>query len=107
MTATGSSRDPNGGHVPDPHRSGRTRIIAIDDHTAAVLRQHQADQAAEQVLAGDYWRGTSNCYVFTNGWGEPIYPDTVTTLMTKLIRAHNDPENGSRPTDQRVRAATR
>ena len=100
MTATGSSRDPNGGHVPDPHRSGRTRIIAIDDHTAAVLRQHQADQAAEQVLAGDYWRGTSNCYVFTNGWGEPIYPDTVTTLMTKLIRAHNDPENGSRPTDQ-------
>jgi hypothetical protein len=31
---------------------------------------------------------------------KPIYPDTVTTLMTKLIRAHNDPENGSRPKDQ-------
>ena len=26
-------------------------------------------------------------YVFTTGWGEPIYPDTVTSLMTKLIRA--------------------
>jgi integrase len=25
--------------------------------------------------------------VFTTGWGEPIYPDTVTSLMTKLIRA--------------------
>ena len=32
--------------------------------------------------------------------GEPIYPDTVTTLMTKLIRAHNEPENGPRPKDQ-------
>jgi integrase len=26
--------------------------------------------------------------VFTTGWGEPIYPDTVTSLMTKLIRAN-------------------
>jgi hypothetical protein len=25
--------------------------------------------------------------VFTTGWGEPIYPDTVTSLMTKLIPA--------------------
>ena len=25
--------------------------------------------------------------MFTTGWGEPIYPDTVTSLMTKLIRA--------------------
>jgi integrase len=65
-----------------------------------VLRQHKVDQAAEQALAGDYWRGTSNGYVFTTGWGEPIYPDTVTTLMTKLIRAHNEPENEPRPEDQ-------
>ena len=26
--------------------------------------------------------------MFTTGWGEPIYPDTVTSLMTKLIRAN-------------------
>jgi len=32
--------------------------------------------------------------VFTTGWGEPIYPDTVTSLVTKLIRAHNEPEEG-------------
>jgi integrase len=60
----------------------------------AALRQHKADQAAEQALAGDYWHGTSN------GWGEPIYPDTVTSLMTKLIRAHNEAENGPRPKEQ-------
>ncbi len=62
--------------------------------------RHEADQTAEQALAGDFWRGTSNGYVFTTGWGEPIYPDTVTTLMTKLIRAHHDPETGPRPKDQ-------
>jgi integrase len=81
-------------------KSGRTRVIAIDDGTVAILRQHRADQAAEQALAGDYWRGTSNGYVFATGWGEPIYPDTASSLMTKLIRAHNQPKSGSRPKDQ-------
>ena len=66
----------------------------------AVLRQHKVDQAAEQALTGDYWRGTSNGYIFTTGWGEPIYPDNVTTLMTKLICAHNEPENERRPKNQ-------
>jgi integrase len=39
-------------------------------------------------------------YAFTTGWGEPIYPDTVTSLMTKLIRAHNSPASGKRPQGQ-------
>jgi integrase len=31
--------------------------------------------------------GPGDGYVFTTGWGEPIYPDTVTSLMSKPIRA--------------------
>jgi integrase len=27
--------------------------------------------------------------VFTTKWGEPLYPDTVTALMTKLICTYN------------------
>jgi integrase len=65
-----------------------------------VLRQHKADQAADQLHAGDSWRGVRDGYVFTTGWGEPIYPDTVTSLMTKLIGAHNKPEHDPRPKDQ-------
>jgi integrase len=38
--------------------------------------------------------------VFTTGWGEPIYPDTVTSLMSKLICAHNEPEQEPRQKDQ-------
>ena len=68
-------------------KSGRTRVVSIDDETVAVLRQ-QADQAAEQLKAGDSWHGTRDGHVFTTGWGEPIYPDTVTSLVTKLIRAN-------------------
>ena len=52
------------------------------------MRQRETDQATEQLKAGDSWRGTKDGYVFTTGWGEPIYPDTVTSLMTKLIRAN-------------------
>ncbi len=35
--------------------------------------------------------------MFTTGWGEPIYPDTVTTLVGKLINAYNTPRNGPKP----------
>ena len=100
ITISGSTAVIGGERINGTTKSGRTQVITIDDGTVAALRQHKADQAAEQALADDYWRGTSNGYVFTTGWGEPIYPDTVTTLMTKLIRAHNEPENGPRPKDQ-------
>jgi integrase len=58
------------------------------------------DQAAEQLRAGDSWRGTKDGCVFTTGWGGQIYPDTVTSLMSKLIRAHNEPAQEPRQKDQ-------
>ena len=55
-----------------------------------VLREHQRQQAEERLAAGPAWNDTSGL-VFTSRWGEPLYPDTVTALMTKLINAHNKP----------------
>ena len=100
ITITGSTAVIGGERVNGTTKSGRTRVLSIDDDTVAVLRQRKADQAAEQLQAGDSWRGTKDGYVFTTGWGEPVYPDTVTSLMTKVIRAHNEPDQGSRPKDQ-------
>ena len=88
-------------------KSGRTRVVSIDDETVAVLRQHKADQAADQLKAGDSWRGVRDGYVFTTGWGEPIYPDTVTSLMTKLIGAHNEPDKDPGPGPAPPRPAAR
>ena len=61
---------------------------------------HASNQAAGQLQVGDSWRGIKDGCVFTTGWGEPLYPDTVTSLMTKLVRAHNQPGQGPRPKDQ-------
>jgi integrase len=99
VTITGSTAVIAGERIDGTTKSGRTRVVSIDDGTVAVLRQHKSDQAADQLKAGDSWRGVKDGYVFTTGWGEPIYPDTVTSLMTKLIRAQNEPENGPRPKD--------
>jgi integrase len=87
ITITGSTAVIGGERVNGTTKSGRTRVVSIDDETIAVLHQRKSDQAAEQLKAGDSWRGAKDGYVFTSGWGEPIYPDTVTSLMTKLIRA--------------------
>jgi integrase len=100
ITITGSTAVIGGERVTGTTKSGRTRVVSIDDATVAVLRQHRADQAADQLRAGDSWRGTKDGHVFTTGWGEPIYPDTVTSLMTKLIQAHNRHEQGLRPQNQ-------
>ena len=100
ITITGSTAVIAGERVNGTTKSGRTRVVSIDDETVAVLRQHRSDQAAEQLRVGDSWRGIKDGYVFTTGWGEPIYPDTVTSLITKLISAHNEPDNGPRPKDQ-------
>lgn len=53
ITISGSTAVIGGERINGTTKSGRTRVIAIDDGTVAVLRQHQADQAAEQALAGD------------------------------------------------------
>lgn len=37
----------------------------------------------------DFWRGTPDGLVFTSGWGDALYPDTLTTLMIKIVEAHN------------------
>jgi integrase len=107
ITITGSTAVIAGERIDGITKSGRTRVVSIDDETIAVLRQHKADQAADQLRAGDSWRGVNDGYVFTTGWGEPIYPDTVTSLMTKLIHAHNYPEQGPRPSDQLPHARLR
>ena len=81
-TITGSTAVIAGERINGTTKSGRVHVVTIDDETVAVLRQRKADQAAGQLHAGDSWRGTRDGYVFTTGRGEPIYPDTVTSLMT-------------------------
>ena len=51
ITITGSTAVIGGERVNGTTKSGRTRVVSIDDVTAAVLHQREADQAAEQLQA--------------------------------------------------------
>ena len=48
ITITGSTAVIAGERIDGTTKSGRARVVSIDDGTVAVLRQHQADQAADQ-----------------------------------------------------------
>ncbi|WP_433191450.1 site-specific integrase [Actinoallomurus sp. CA-150999] len=99
ITITGSAGVVDGERLEGTTKSGRTRVVSIDDETAAVLREHRRAQAADKLPAGDGWRGEKDCHVFTTGFGEPIYPDTVTALPRKLINAYNHPKEGKPPAE--------
>ncbi|SET81720.1 site-specific integrase [Nonomuraea wenchangensis] len=88
ITIKGSVGVVEGQRVEGTTKSGRTRVVSIDDTTVTVLSEHQKAQEAEKARAGESWKGTDDT-VFTTAWGGPIYPTTVTGLPRKLIEARN------------------
>jgi integrase len=88
VTFGGSTSVVRGHRVEGTTKGGRSRVVSIDAETVAVLREHHRHQAEERQAAGTAW-SDSGGLVFTGRWGEPLYPDTVTALMSKLIAAHN------------------
>ena len=86
---TGSAAVIAGQRIEGTTKSGRSRTVSIDADTVQELRDHRKRQAEERLRVGPEWRGTDD-YVFSTAWGEPIHPDTVSSLMTTLINTHND-----------------
>jgi integrase len=87
VTFGGSTAVVRGQRVEGTTKGGRSRTISIDHDTVTVLRTHHRQQDVERQAAGSAW--TDSRLVFTTRWGEPLYPDTVTALMNKLISEHN------------------
>jgi integrase len=84
----GSTAVVRGQRIEGTTKGGRSRTISLDRDTVAVLRDHRRQQAEDRLAAGSAWTDTEGL-VFTTRWGEPLYPDTVTALMTKLINRHS------------------
>ncbi|MER6177819.1 tyrosine-type recombinase/integrase [Streptosporangium sp. NPDC001681] len=80
----------DGERIEGTTKSGRKRIVSLDDGTIRVLKAQRSKQAADKPAAGQEWRGTDD-HVFTTGWGEPIHPDTVSLLTATMIRRYNNP----------------
>lgn len=88
VTFGGSTAVIRGQRVEGTTKGGRSRVASIDGETVAVLREHKGRQDEERLAAGSAWID-SDGLVFTSRWGEPLFPDTVTALMSKLIRGRN------------------
>lgn len=88
VTFGGSTAVVRGLRVEGTTKGGRSRTVSLDRETVAVLREHRRQQTEERLAAGSAWNNNGGL-VFTSRWGEPLYPDTVTALMTKLINQHN------------------
>nr|WP_231329739.1 site-specific integrase [Actinomadura graeca] len=78
-----------GERIEGTTKSGRSRVVSIDPGTVDVLKAHRKRQFADKLKAGEFWKGKEDGHVFTTGWGEPIHPDTVSSLMATLIKEHN------------------
>ena len=88
VTLSGSTAVVRGQRVEGTTKGGRSRTISIDTETVTVLREHHRQQAEERRSAGSAWTDSGGL-VFAGRWGEPLYPDTVSALMSKLISEYN------------------
>ena len=84
----GSAAVIGGTRIEGTTKSGRSRTVSVDAGTVEVLKEHRSRQAEERLLAGPGWRAGDD-YVFTTGWGGPIHPDTVSSLIAGVIETHN------------------
>lgn len=80
----------DGERIEGTTKGGKERTVSIDPGTVKELKGHRRRQMADQAKVGEDWPDTG--HVFTTGLGAPIYPDTVTQLMGKIIRSYNVPD---------------
>ena len=80
----------DGERIEGTTKGGKERTVSIDPGTVKELKGHRRRQMTDQSKVGEAWPDSG--HVFTTGLGDPIYPDTVTQLMSKVIRAYNVPD---------------
>lgn len=84
VTFSGSTDVVEGERVEDTTKGGRSRVVSIDGTTVEVMREHRKAQVEEQLALGSFWRGNDDL-VFRAADGSALFPDTVTSLMRRLV----------------------
>jgi integrase len=79
----------DGARVEGTTKGGGERTVSLDAGTVEILKAHRRRQLEDLRVAGESWVETG--HVFTTGFGLPIYPDTVSQLIAKSIKAYNEP----------------
>lgn len=87
IVIAGSAAVVDGRRIAGTTKGGRRRTVSIDPLTVRVLQAHRSRQAQERLLIESDWPDSN--LVFRTAFGKPLYPDTPSQLMPKLIEQHN------------------
>jgi integrase len=87
MITTGSASVVEGERIVGTTKGGRRRTVTIDPLNVRVLQAHPARQAEERLVIESDWPESD--LVFRTAFGEPVYPDTPSQLLPKLIDQYN------------------
>lgn len=68
-----------------PKTTGSRRLIALDEQTVAVLRQHRKRQLQERLVMGAGYDDRD--LVFARPDGTPIHPERLTRTFKRLVKA--------------------
>jgi integrase len=79
----GSASVVEGRRIVGTTKGGRSRMLSIDASTGRVLQAHRARQAEERLVIESDWPESD--LVFRTAFGEPVFPDTPSQLLPKLI----------------------
>jgi integrase len=93
LAIRGSAGYISGRRIEGSTKTGRSRVVSIDRTTTEVMKQHRVRQDAEREKLGMSPTQPDDL-VFANEAGEPLHPDTVSSLMAKLITSFNSPPDG-------------
>ena len=68
-------------------------MVSIDASTVRVLQAHRERQAEERLVIETDWPDSD--LVFRTAFGEPVFPDTPSQLLPKLIDQYNATHAGA------------
>ena len=85
IVITGSASVVEGRRIVGTTKGGRRRTVSIDPLTVRELR---ARQSQERLVIKADWPESD--LVFRTAFGEPLFPDTPSQLLPKLVGQYNE-----------------
>jgi integrase len=87
-----------------PTKAEKIRVVAVDEATVAILEKHRKQQDELRELHGPDYR-TDLDLVFSEPNGEPLSPDAITSLVSRLCRRLKFPQGVSLHTTRHTHAS--
>lgn len=78
-------------YTDTPKNDSSSRTLTLKPTPLLLLREYQKWQVQQKEAMGDAWQDKDN-RVFTNDFGAPIHPDSLTSWFADFVKRHNLPK---------------